>query len=106
MILTIDRKTYPDENDEQQEEVRHGFDPDEPTGGDDQNMHNLDTPFAVGEDDEEAIEDESSDELGQDKPWESRNYSDKGKSNAKPSYGSFNDERNVWGHDDGRKEQP
>lgn len=63
-------------------------------------MHNTDTSFAVGEDDEEAVED-SQDEVDQDQPWEHRDLSeaeDDSKTPAKQNaeYGDFTNEQDAW----------
>jgi hypothetical protein len=97
--------TYPGASAE--EEVREGFAPDVPEVHNPEAVHNLDYPFTV--------EEESADELNAKgiKPpineeaerWETRNLDededakeDK-KDRPSPSYGSFSQERNVWGED-------
>lgn len=100
-LTKIRSKTFPDEA--PQEEVREGFNPDAPKGGDREQMHNMDMPFTIGDDeDEDGDEDKpeqdtephgSTDELGQGQPWENREY---GESSRTPQYGSFKDERNAW----------
>jgi hypothetical protein len=94
------RHTYP--QDGQEEEVRQGFDPDQPEAHNPEQAHNLDAPFAVGDNEDEGNEDRKppvSDEAMQ---WESRDYS-QGKDDEErtsPQYGSFREERNVWGNNE------
>ncbi|THW10670.1 DUF300-domain-containing protein [Aureobasidium pullulans] len=85
-------KTYPDGD--ETEEVREGYTPDRVDHVDSEETHNLNEPFTVGDDDDE--DEESQDELGQGKPWDSRDYGSNVTS-PQPEYGSFNDERNAWG---------
>lgn len=86
--------TFPDED--EQEEVRHGFNPDEPESKVTDSMHNVDTPFVVGKEEGEGV-----DELGHQQPWETRNLGKEAEGKGKsPQYGSFNDERDVWGKKD------
>lgn len=85
-------KTYPDGD--ETEEVREGYTPDRVDHVDSAETHNLNEPFTVGDDDDE--DEESQDELGQGKPWDSRDYGSNVTS-PQPEYGSFNDERNAWG---------
>jgi len=86
-----------------QEEVRQGFNPDQPEAADETDMHDVDTPFRVGEDEEE----EATDELGQKTPWERREYGDEDDDDddeERRDYGNFSDERDAWGSgDQGRK---
>jgi hypothetical protein len=56
-------------------------------------MHNLDGPFAVGDDDEGLG---PRDELGQGQPWDHRDYGSNVTS-PQPEYGNANDERDAWG---------
>jgi hypothetical protein len=97
-------RTFPD--DEQSETVRDGYEPDKHSPlqphGDEQN-HNLDHPFRVGDGEDDFD--------GDAQPWEERNYKgedgqgdeggDKGDEGGKhkkgPSYGSFREEREIWG---------
>ncbi|ORY10042.1 organic solute transporter Ostalpha-domain-containing protein [Clohesyomyces aquaticus] len=87
--------TYP--QDGQQEEVREGFNPDHPEPHNPESAHNLDSAFKVG--DEETEEDKLdrkplvSEEAEQ---WEQRDY-DHEPERPKPQYGSFPEERDVWG---------
>ena len=91
---------YPNEG--AQEEVREGFNPDRPEGGDELGMHNTDMPFTVGEEPEIDEEEPSRDELGHDEPWETRTYDNKKDKGS--DYGSFeNDERDAWGERDAKK---
>lgn len=92
-------KTYPDGN--QQEEVRQGFNPDKPQAAETEQMHNTDQPFTVGE--ESESEAESRDELGEEQPWQKKDYGAASSSSKKPrapQYGSFREERHVWGDDE------
>ena len=98
-------QTFPGE--EEQEEVRQGFNPDKPEKRITDESHALDEPFAVGDggakDTPTATagvgEEEGVDELGARQPWERRRYEDdetehdgeEGKS------GPFEDEREAWG---------
>jgi hypothetical protein len=107
-------KTYPDEEGAR-EEVREGYNPDHVDHVDEDESHNLNQPFTVGDYDEDE---EPQDELGQDQPWEARDYdgnqgsktgskngsdhgsnhdSNHGSKVTSPQYGSFNDERDAWG---------
>jgi hypothetical protein len=93
-------RTFPD--DEQAETVREGYEPDKNSPlqphGDEQN-HNLDHPFRVG-DGEDDLD-------GDAETWEQRNYGgadvdgdrdgEDGKHRKSPSYGSFREEREIWG---------
>ncbi|KAL1305382.1 hypothetical protein AAFC00_002275 [Neodothiora populina] len=102
--------TNPDEG--EVEEVRHGYNPDEPEGAATDQMHNTDMAFAIGEDEDEGENDDNDakkplDELEQEQPWEHRDYGDSSSSSSQerqrtPEYGSFNEERHVWGEDDGK----
>jgi hypothetical protein len=103
--------------------VREGYNPDRVDHVDEDESHNLNQPFTVGDYDEDQ---ESQDELGQDQPWEARDHdSNQGSKNGSktgskngskpgsdhgsdhdsnhgskvtsPQYGSFNDERDAWG---------
>ena len=71
-------KTYPDE--EEQEEVRQGFNPDRPEKKITDENHTLDDPFAVGEGEDEVGEGVADaagvDESGRRQPWEERRYGD------------------------------
>lgn len=77
------------------EDVRQGYNPDRPDAPDEEQMHNTDGPFKIGEDDDE--EEEPRDELGQKQPWEHRDYDESTSQQPTPEYGSFNEERNAWG---------
>jgi hypothetical protein len=79
--------------------VREGYEPDKHSPlqphGDEQN-HNLDHPFSVG--DGEVTPD------GDAKQWEHQDYEGEsegddghGKRKKSPSYGSFREEREIWG---------
>lgn len=69
--------------------IREGYNPDRTAGQDEDQAHNLDTPFAVGEDEDEGV-----DELGHEQPWEHRRY---GQTDTRShDYGSLEAERNAW----------
>jgi len=98
---------YPEEG--QAEEVREGFDPDRPQPHNPEAAHNLDSPFAVGDGDEDDEDDEGSKDKqpivsAEAERWEHRDYDDEqGKDSTRdrsPQYGSFHEERNAWGTDD------
>lgn len=91
----MDSHTYP--QDGQQEEVREGFDPDNPQPHNPERAHNLDSPFAIGENDEEENEERAPPVSDEAQQWERRDYNDDGQTS--PQYGSFREERNVWGSD-------
>ncbi|KAF2837224.1 DUF300-domain-containing protein [Patellaria atrata CBS 101060] len=86
--------TFPE--DDQAEDVREGFDPDKPEPSS-KDKHNLDAPFAVGNDEDGVTPDKSDDETH----WERRDYDGKdgenGNTERSPQYGSFHEERNAWG---------
>ncbi|KAF2817038.1 DUF300-domain-containing protein [Mytilinidion resinicola] len=101
---------YPEEG--QAEEVREGFDPDNPEPHNPEQAHNLDSPFAVGDgdEDEDSGKDKAPLESGEAARWEHRDYGDDdedaggddGKGSQRdrsPQYGSFHEERNAWGSD-------
>lgn len=103
-IANVERsQTFPNEEDEEQEEVRQGFNPDMPKGGDPSAAHNMDSPFAVGDETEDSDQ-EGRDEVGQDQPWAHKDYGESSSSSSKKQnaeYGSFNEERSAW-NDDGK----
>lgn len=92
--------TYPQEG--QEEEVREGFDPDQPQVHNPEQVHNLEVPIAQGDSEANNKHDDRhpgpvSEEAQQ---WERRDYSQEGEGRqTQPSaqYGSFREERNVWG---------
>jgi hypothetical protein len=91
--------TYPQEG--QEEAVREGFDPDAPEVHNPEQAHNLDSPFAIGEngeDDNEERQPPISDEATE---WQTRDYSHEndGEERTSPQYGSFHEERNAWSKD-------
>ncbi|KXT14220.1 hypothetical protein AC579_7535 [Pseudocercospora musae] len=102
-------KTYPDQD--AAEEVRQGFNPDSPEQKIKNQNHNLKDPFSIGDGDDEMTsvsDQEGRDQLGQDQPWEDREYGklqpNGGKGKGKDSQGSsplpspmFEEERNAWG---------
>jgi hypothetical protein len=95
-------RAYPDEG--QQEEVREGyepskFNPNKPYNPDD--IHNLDEPFAVGGNENAAGgENMFGDQSNESLQWQSRDYEENGSGRPPargPQYGSFTEERSVWG---------
>lgn len=82
--------------DEAEEVVRAGFNPDRTQPQDDDQTHNLDAPFAVGDDDEDGGQqsDDSTDELGRHQPWDRRRFAES--DTRSHDYGSFHEERNAW----------
>jgi len=94
---------YPEEG--QAEEVREGFDPDHPQPHNPEEAHNLDSPFAVGDGDEDADSSKDKAPLVSDEAeqWEHRDYGEEGgeegQKDHSPQYGSFHEERNAWGSD-------
>ncbi|KAF2279288.1 DUF300-domain-containing protein [Westerdykella ornata] len=88
--------TYPQEG--QEEEVREGFDPDEPQPHNPERAHNLDSPFAIGENEEADNEERQPPVSDEAAKWQTRDYSheDDGKP-ISPQYGSFHEERDAWG---------
>ncbi|KAF2796973.1 DUF300-domain-containing protein [Melanomma pulvis-pyrius CBS 109.77] len=88
---------YP--QDGQEESVREGFDPDAPQQHNPEQAHNLDSPFAVGDNEDEGNEDREPPVSEEAQKWENRDYnSDQdGDCRTSPQYGSFREERNAWG---------
>lgn len=72
------------------EEVRQGFNPDQPETTSTDETHTLDAPFTVGDEDDEV---DGRDETGNEQPWEERQYGD---SRAVKQTNSFDDERKAW----------
>ncbi|KAH6629452.1 organic solute transporter Ostalpha-domain-containing protein [Boeremia exigua] len=99
--------TYP--QDGQAEEVREGFEPDVPEAHNPERVHNLDYPFRVGSDEEDGDKDFKPPVNEQAERWETRDYSNTDDASdaanrphqdrPSPNYGSFREERNVWGQD-------
>lgn len=93
--LTRLRRTYP--NDGQEEEVREGFNPDEPQPHQPEREHNLDAPFTLDEDEESGARNDEvrleSDEATQ---WQTRHLNDDREALPSPHYGSFREERSIW----------
>lgn len=99
--------TYPQEG--QAEEVREGFEPDVPEAHNPERVHNLDYPFKVGSDEDEADKDFKPPVNEEAERWETRKYDDEEDASEaakephedrpSPNYGSFREERNVWGQD-------
>lgn len=98
-INTSDSRAYPD--DHQSEEVREGYEPQRYEPRQPYNpeaIHNTDVPFTIGDNDAiggEAFEGGSEEATH----WQSRDYNeaDDDDSNRKAVYGSFPEERDVWG---------
>lgn len=91
----MNRHTYSQEG----EEVRQGFDPDAPHQHNPEDAHNVDAPFGIGDDEDTTDKMDRrplvSEEAVQ---WESRDYSHNDQDRrTSPQYGSFREERNVWG---------
>lgn len=81
--------------------MREGFEPDVPEAHNPERVHNLDYPFTTeeGKDDNKDLKPPIDEEASQ---WESRDYTDADDSSDRrtsPQYGSFREERNVWGDD-------
>lgn len=100
--------TYPQEG--QAEEVREGFEPDVPEPHNPERVHNLSYPFRVGDDEDEADKKDFKPPVNEEaERWETRDYSDNEDAQdaannpqddrPSPDYGSFREERNVWGQD-------
>lgn len=94
--------TYPEEG--ETEEVREGFNPDEPEAHNPEAEHNLNYPFAVGEqsEEEQRKQDIKPHMTSEANHWETRDVSDHNgddEDRLSPSYGSFRDERNAWSQD-------
>lgn len=102
MILTCDncRRVLDGGKDEM---VREGYEPGKSQPlqphGDEQN-HNLDQPFAGEDSRAKGGEDFSGEQAGSSE-WEDRNYDEENEHAEYGSkYGSFREERNVWGSRD------
>jgi hypothetical protein len=91
--------TYPEDG--QQEEVREGFDPDNPQPHNPERAHNLDSPFAIGDNEEDDNEERAPPVSDEAQQWERRDYSEEqtNQEQTSPQYGSFREERNIWGSD-------
>jgi len=83
------------------EVVREGYEPGrsaplQPHG--DEENHNLDKPFAEDNSNAQGGENFSAGQQGSSE-WEDRNYEedDNERADESPKYGSFREERNVWG---------
>jgi len=96
------RRAYPD--DHQTEEVREGYEPqkhDQLQPHDPENIHNIDRPFTI-DDNDDTVGDEVFEGNSEDTThWHQREYTDTEdvdeQSNRKPVYGSFPEERHIWG---------
>lgn len=78
--------------------MREGFDPDQPEVHNPEQVHNLDVPISEGESGSDKKHDDRhpgpvSEEA---QHWERRDYS-QDSSQQGAQYGSFREERNVWG---------
>ncbi|OCK83512.1 DUF300-domain-containing protein [Lepidopterella palustris CBS 459.81] len=89
--------TFPEEG--QAEEVREGFDPDNPKPYNPEQKHNLDSPFALGDDEDEGSNSKDTQEPEGAEQWEHRDYGGENGTRRSPQYGSFHEERNAWGKD-------
>ncbi|KAK3110415.1 hypothetical protein LTR53_015320, partial [Teratosphaeriaceae sp. CCFEE 6253] len=88
-------KTFPGE--EEGEVVKQGFNPDEPEPESEALSHALDTPFAVGDDDEGDGEGKK-DGLGGNQPWEDKTYATDSEGQAVGADKTvFDEERDAWG---------
>ncbi|PNS16826.1 Transmembrane protein 184 [Sphaceloma murrayae] len=93
----LDRKHFVNAYEEGDgETVREGFNPDRPIARDERRPHNMDSAFAVGEEEEESGEDE----LGHHQPWDHRRFAES--DTRRHDYGSFHEERDVWEGRSGR----
>lgn len=88
--------TYPPEG--QAEEVREGFDPDQPQPHNPEQIHNLDYPFTVEEGEVDQNDDRAPPVSEEAQHWESRDYGEGHDQNRRtsPQYGSFREEHNAW----------
>ncbi|OCK98845.1 DUF300-domain-containing protein [Cenococcum geophilum 1.58] len=91
-------RAFPDDG---QEEVREGFDPDNPEPHNPEQAHDLDSPFAVGDGEDEASSERAPPVSEEAQRWEHREY-DRGSGEEEEErrslhYGSFHEERNAWG---------
>ena len=94
--------TYPGEG--EAEEVREGFNPDEPEPHNPEAEHNLNYPFAVQEqsEEEQRKQDIKPHVTSEANHWETRDVSNQRRDDEdrpSPSYGSFREERNAWSQD-------
>jgi len=93
-------RTFPE--DEQEEEVREGYEPGrheplQPHG--DEQVHNLDRPFVVGDNEDEQGGENFSGRSDEASQWQHKDYDDDTEEQQaqNPKYGSFHEERNIWG---------
>ncbi|EMC96770.1 hypothetical protein BAUCODRAFT_34165 [Baudoinia panamericana UAMH 10762] len=90
-------KTFPDEG--EAEEVRQGFNPDKPEKQLTDASHTLDSPFEVGDGEEEGVSDvPGQDEMGREQPWEEREAAETGGEADAKVDGVFEEERRAWGN--------
>ncbi len=84
-----------------EEEVREGFNPDEPEAHNPEAVHNLDYPFTTEENGEEQGKDDTKPPVSAEaEHWETRDLSDapdqEDSEGQGPKYASFREERDVW----------
>ncbi|KAF4302488.1 hypothetical protein GTA08_BOTSDO10101 [Botryosphaeria dothidea] len=93
-------RTYPEGD--QEEDVREGFDPDKPQPDSREQEHNLDAPLTLDEGVEGgATRDETRLESDEARQWQTRDFNyEEGLSRPSPHYGSFREERSIWGNRD------
>lgn len=90
--------------------MREGFDPDNPESHNPEQAHNLDSPFAVGDGEDEASSERALPVSEEAQRWEHREYNggsgeegEEGEEERRSlHYGSFHEERNAWGSNDAR----
>jgi hypothetical protein len=97
-------QTYPGAGAE--EEVREGFAPDVAEPHNPESTHNLTYPFTVEEESEDELKKQGiNPPINQEaRRWETRDLDDDEQANGdedrpSPQYGSFREERNIWGDD-------
>lgn len=89
----------------EEEEVREGFNPDEPEPQNPEAEHNLNHAFTENQSKEEQRKHDIKPHIvSEANHWETRNVSDQKTSqeaedHPSPSYGSFREERNAWNAD-------
>jgi len=95
--LTTTRRTYPD--DHQAEEVRERHEPQKHDPF--QPSHNTDGPFTIGDNNEVVAGEALGGNSEEAEHWEQREHTDTEdvdeQSDRKPVYGSFPEERHIWG---------
>jgi hypothetical protein len=89
----------------QVEEVREGFNPDEPETQNPEAEHNLNYPFTENQSEEEQRKQDVKPHIvSEANNWETHDVSnqetqDDNEDHPSPSYGSFREERNAWNAD-------